>query len=198
MKYTLFSQYGHPRGLLGSLACKVMALKNRVQNEWTIDLLGLDSHHHVLEIGFGPGVAISRISKIVRKGYIAGVDHSQVMTSQARRRNAKKIKTGNVVLHQCSVTDVPYPANSFDRILAIDSSFFWPQPVKQLKRLFSLLNPGGLLALSVRPRWAKSHTEVKLIGLHMMDQLRRAGFTNIRLETQPASPVPYLCVIGNS
>ncbi len=175
-----------------------MALKNRVQNEWTVDLLGLDPHHHVLEIGFGPGIAISQVSEIVRKGYVAGVDHSQVMTAQARKRNAQQIKTGNVVLHQCSVTDVPYPASSFDRIFSIDSSFFWQQPVKQLKRLFSLLNPGGLLALSVQPRWAKSEREVNITGRHMMEQLRRAGFTDIRLETHSMSPVPYLCVIGNS
>jgi hypothetical protein len=42
---------------------------------------------HVLEIGFGPGLAIQQVARLVPTGHVVGIDHSALMVQQAGRRN---------------------------------------------------------------------------------------------------------------
>jgi ubiquinone/menaquinone biosynthesis C-methylase UbiE len=48
----------------------------------------------VLEIGFGPGLAIAEMSRRVGdSGHVSGIDHSAVMLQQASKRNAAAVAT---------------------------------------------------------------------------------------------------------
>lgn len=83
----VFKQFGKPTGLLGSLAGFIMA--NRSSNieraEFGISILDIQPSDFVLEIGFGPGVAIEKMSTLITDGIIYGVDHSKLMVKKARR-----------------------------------------------------------------------------------------------------------------
>jgi len=57
-------QFGKPQGLLGRIAGKLMELKGTEKIEWTISLLDIQKDDKVLEIGYGPGVAIELLSKL--------------------------------------------------------------------------------------------------------------------------------------
>lgn len=80
---------------------------NQKRIRWTISLLDIKPDDRLLEIGFGPGFAIELISKIASEGFIAGVDHSEVMVQQAEKRNARAIRDGKVVLRHGSVSHLP-------------------------------------------------------------------------------------------
>src|SRR5215470_2178402 len=56
----LRSQFRQPRGFAGWLAGWEMALRssNRQRNVWAVGLLGGEPTDRVLDIGFGPGIAI--------------------------------------------------------------------------------------------------------------------------------------------
>jgi fibrillarin-like rRNA methylase len=47
------------------------------RNEWGISLLNIQPSGHVLEIGFGPGVAIQKMCDLVTDGIIYGIDHDE-------------------------------------------------------------------------------------------------------------------------
>ena len=57
----MVGQFGHPRGTAGSVAGWVMAHRssNRRRNNWVVSLLDVQPGERVLEIGFGPGLAVS-------------------------------------------------------------------------------------------------------------------------------------------
>jgi ubiquinone/menaquinone biosynthesis C-methylase UbiE len=61
----------------------------------------------VLEIGFGPGIAVREIARRATRGEVVGIDHSAVMRAQAARRNAAAIREGRVALIVASVEDLP-------------------------------------------------------------------------------------------
>jgi hypothetical protein len=84
----LMRMFGRPEGVLGRLGGVIMASMNRPFAAWVIGLLGVEPHDSVLEVGFGSGTGIELLAKSVSKGYIAGVDASREMTSQAKTRNA--------------------------------------------------------------------------------------------------------------
>jgi hypothetical protein len=56
------SQFGNPHGLGGRIAGWIMATRpsNKERSAWAIDLLDPQPDDAVLEIGYGPGVAIER------------------------------------------------------------------------------------------------------------------------------------------
>jgi spermidine synthase len=60
------AQFGRPAGLGGRMAGWVMAHRssNRRRSAWAVSLLGVERDDRVLEIGFGPGVAIRELSRI--------------------------------------------------------------------------------------------------------------------------------------
>ena len=67
---------------------------NQDRIRWTISLLNIKPDDRLLEIGFGPGFAIELVSKITSEGFVAGIDHSEVMVRQASKRNARAIREG--------------------------------------------------------------------------------------------------------
>ena len=61
----MVGQFGHPHGFGGRAAGWVMATRgsNRERNIWAVGLLDVQPHDRVLEIGFGPGVAIQEFAR---------------------------------------------------------------------------------------------------------------------------------------
>jgi ubiquinone/menaquinone biosynthesis C-methylase UbiE len=100
---------------------------------WVSDLLEIRPNDSVLEVGFGPGVVIQRLSKLATAGHVAGIDQSQEMVEQARARNATAIQSGRVDLRHGSVESLPFDGNSFDKALAINSMQLWPDATTGLR-----------------------------------------------------------------
>jgi SAM-dependent methyltransferase len=193
-------QFHRPRGVGGRLAGWVMAKRssNRRRNAWVVSLLDLALTDRVQEIGFGPGIAIHEAADRASDGLVCGVDHSEVMLSQARRRNAGAIRAGRVDLRLATAEHLPSFDAHFDKVLAVNSMGFWDDPVTCLHSLRALLRPGGRIAIASQPRCpgatAKTSSEA---GEDIAMRLVEAGFSDIRVETLPLDP-PVVCVLANS
>ena len=85
-------------------------------------------------------------------GFVVGIDISDAMVAQARRRIAAMVRAGRVELRQAGVSRIPYPDGRFDKALAVNTYQFWPAPEDDLRELRRVLRPGGLLALGLRVR----------------------------------------------
>ena len=195
----LRAQFGRPTGFWGSIAGKIMAHtpSNQDRIRWTISLLDIRPDDRLLEIGFGPGFAIELVNKIVSEGFIAGVDHSEVMVRQAGKRNARAIRDGKVVLQIGSASNLPKFNEPFDKIFTINSIHFWNEPIDCLKELRELLRPGGLIAVTLQPRSrSATDTTTKEIGREIAVNLERAGFSQVRLEIRQSKPVSIACALG--
>jgi SAM-dependent methyltransferase len=192
-------QAHHPRGAAGSVNGWVFAHRpsNRQRNGWVVSLLGVQPADQVLEIGFGPGLAVAALAR-VGAGHVYGIDHSGVMLRQAARRNAAAIRAGRVTLINASVDQLP-PAldGPFDAILAVNSLGFWPAPAERLAELRRRLAPGGRVAIASQPRCpgATADTSRSAAG-EIEDLLRGAGFTHLSTETLRLSP-PVVCVLAS-
>ena len=102
-------QFGNPTGILGKVAGFIMSHRgsNLERIDWAIELLKLKSDDRVLEIGFGPGIAIEKMETIASNGLVYGLDHSTLMYRQASSRNRKAIAAGTIRLFLGSVADIP-------------------------------------------------------------------------------------------
>src|SRR5271165_7023234 len=104
----VIGQGHHPRGVAGSVTGWVFAHRpsNRQRNGWVVSLLGVQPADRVLEIGFGPGLAVAELVR-AGAGHVYGIDHSGVMLRQASRRNAAAIRAGRVTLINASADQLP-------------------------------------------------------------------------------------------
>lgn len=165
--------------------------------QWGISLLNIQPSDIILEIGFGPGVAINMMSKKLEDGVVYGIDHSRLMLKQASKLNKAFIDSGRVKLMENSVSDLPTFENKIDKIIDINSFQFWDSPVESLSKLKSNLKPGGLIAIVHQPRNPGATDTDAIESANQFSRLmKQAGFVNIRIEKKVMKPVSTICVIG--
>jgi ubiquinone/menaquinone biosynthesis C-methylase UbiE len=175
-----------------------MALRssNRQRNVWVVGLLGVEPTDRVLEIGFGPGIAIRELSRRATHGLVCGVDHSAVMVRQATRRNAAAVRAGRVVLRLGAAEHLPAFAAPFDKVLAVNNMGMWHEPDERLQALHRLMRRGGRMAIVSQPRCPSATAETTAAaGRDIAARLTAAGFTGIRSDTLALTP-PVICVLG--
>jgi ubiquinone/menaquinone biosynthesis C-methylase UbiE len=193
-------QFGRPHGVTGRVAGWVMAHRgsNRQRNLWVVSLLDVQPTDRVLEIGFGPGLAIAELARRATRGRVYGIDHSEVMVRQASKHNAAAIRAQRVELLHTPVDRLPRFDQLLDAIVAVNSVGFWPNPTEQLSELRGLLRPGGRIALASQPRCpgATAATTARA-GRELHDRLTQAGFTQARVETLQLNP-PVACVLATN
>lgn len=195
----LYAQFGHPKGFWGIVVGMKMAFSrsNRLRMDWTISLLDIQPADRILEIGFGPGVSIRKMSRLAVRGYIAGIDISDLMVRQARTRNASAMREGRVDLRLASASDLPAFPRPFDKIVSMNSIQFWDEPVKQLKDLRNLLKPRGRIAITLQVR-GRGATEdlAERAAEELSENLRKAGFSQLCLARKRMRPVSAFCAMG--
>lgn len=196
----LVRQAHHPRGLVGWAVGWMFAHRpsNRRRNLWAVSLLDVRPTDRVLEIGFGPGIAIAELARRATRGQVLGVDHSRAMVRQAARRNAAAVRAHRVRLTQASVERLPSFGDPLDAVLAVNSAGFWPDPVERLRELRRLLRPAGRVALVSQPRCPGATRDTTArAAQELQDLLTQAGFTNLRVETLELDP-PVACVLAEN
>jgi len=194
------AQFGRPHGFWGPIVGWIMAFRssNRRRNAWAVSLLDVQRRDRVLEIGFGPGIAIQEISRVALEGYVCGFDHSARMLHQAARRNATAVREGRVDLRLGSVEGLPAFEVPFDKILAVNTVMFWSHPDKSLEELRHLLRSRGRIAVAHQPRGpGVTDATAMARGAEMAARLTRAGFSDVRLETLALKPA-VVCAIGSN
>ncbi len=197
----LDAQYRRPSGWLGRYTGRAMARDHLPEHRWTIDVLQARPADQILEIGFGPGIAIQALSAIVSAGQITGVDLA------ARRRNASAIQAGRVQLLEGEAADLPFAAERFDQAFSIHAIYFWTQAPAALAEIWRVLRPGGRLVLTMLPRerWNSDRPDLPIgtpacrpySGSEVQAMLHTAGFsaTSIVADSDTAQRSNY-CVVG--
>src|SRR5262245_60825293 len=192
----LFSQFERPRGLLGRIAGMILAGRgsNLARNRWTVDLLDPTAGERVLEIGCGPGVALT--SCLARTGVTAvGVDHSGLMIRQAGKTNRNAVHAGRLTLHEGTIDTLPDATRSFDKAFAINVVQFVDPPafIASVKRV---LEPGATFAITYQPRHAHATRGDALeMAERLGEMLTAEGFAPVRTEELDLKPVPAICVL---
>lgn len=141
----LMRMFGRPQGVAGKLGGMIMARVNANCGAWVTELLEILPNESVLEVGFGPGVVVQRLSKLAAN--VAGIDSSGEMVRRARARNADAVASGRVDLRRGSVESLPFDANTFDKAIAINSMQVWPDAVAGLREIRRVMKSGGRIGL---------------------------------------------------
>jgi ubiquinone/menaquinone biosynthesis C-methylase UbiE len=177
-KKLLMRAFGRPSGVLGRLGGVIMARVNRDAAAQVIELVDVGPNDKVLEVGFGPGVAIQLLSQRVPAGWVAGVDQSQEMVRQAAARNAEAARGRRVDLRYGSAERLPFGDETFDKVLAINSMQAWTDAGAGLREIRRVLKPGGNVVLGFTVNSGQPKAGVA-------ESLAAAGFAQARIVDRP-------------
>jgi cyclopropane fatty-acyl-phospholipid synthase-like methyltransferase len=92
---------------------------------WAVRVLDVAPGDHVLEIGCGPGVAVSLVCGQLAGGSITAIDRSATAIRRAAERAADHIASGKAVLHQVDLAALRLPGQRFSKIFAVNVNLFW-------------------------------------------------------------------------
>jgi cyclopropane fatty-acyl-phospholipid synthase-like methyltransferase len=147
-------QFGNPKGMVGWLAGHIMARRssNRIRNHKTVDMMALQPDSRVLEIGCGPGLALTQCAALVRDGNVVGLDHSPVMIDQARNRLQNAGLSQKAVLHVGGVERLADWPMRFDRVYSLNVIQFIPDKAKYYHSVYDALIVGGKCFTTYQPR----------------------------------------------
>ncbi|HEY0648464.1 class I SAM-dependent methyltransferase [Phenylobacterium sp.] len=143
-------QARHARGPLGWLIAFIMARETWAQNRRAIDALEVAPDDHVLDVGCGPGRALSELAARAARGRVIGADSSGLMVEVAVGRNRELVRAGRVDVAEAGVEALPFPNDAFDKVLCVHVLYFWPDLDAAFSEIARVMKPGGRLALLFR------------------------------------------------
>ncbi|EWM53663.1 HAD-IIB family hydrolase [Ruminococcus flavefaciens] len=140
------TELGNPRkphGEAGKEMLNGMSEKHSPVTAWAFSFFDFKEDDRILDIGCGAGEAIRKMSSEVANGKIYGVDYSDLSVKLSTEHNSKDVECGKVSIISASVEMLPFENNSLDKIITIESFYFWPDPQENLKEVYRVLDKGG-------------------------------------------------------
>jgi len=154
-------QSRRPRGVLGWLIGHIMSFETASTNGQALALLELKAGDRVLDVGCGHGRTVERAAQMVGEdGLVVGIDASDEMVRMATRRCQRLIDAGRVRLTLADSASIPYPDESFDKVVTVHTIYFWDDPRRHLRELYRVMRVGGRL----------------VVGFHAKETAVAAGF----------------------
>lgn len=100
---------------------------------------------HLLEVGVGTGLALKHYKSDLQ---VTGIDFSDEMLDQARRKLRKKGLSHVKELRQMDARTLDFPTNSFDMIVAMHVLSVVPEPQKVMAEIARVCKPGGQVIIT--------------------------------------------------
>jgi ubiquinone/menaquinone biosynthesis C-methylase UbiE len=172
-------QVGKPSGWFGRrVMASLLNEGNRDLLDSALDAAAVTPGATVLDVGFGGGYALDRLAPLVRPERVAGVEISEAMLSVVRKRSG-----GAYDLYLADAAALPFPEGTFDRVLSVNTIYFWPDPSRTLAEMKRVLRSGACLVLGYQSQAALRTNPLTWFGFRtysdskMRRLLEEAGFT---------------------
>ena len=117
----------------------------------TIRLMDLRPGERVLDLGCGSGWATRLLARLVGEGpegfgQVIGLDVSDEMVRQAREASKD---SANILYVWGSAQQIPWEENFFDKVLSVESFYYYADQDRALKELFRVMAPKGRLFILI-------------------------------------------------
>lgn len=197
-----------PRGWVGRLHIWLMNRRHAGLTAWGLGHVRIEPAFAILDVGCGGGKAVERLAALASQGRVYGVDYSAASVAAASSANARAIAGGRVEIRQASVSSLPFDENTFDLVSAVESHYYWPDPIADLREIRRVLKPGGHLAIIAETYrgsqafGAMTTMAMALLGARHLsvDEHARlqasAGFTDVAVNTDVRRG--WICVVGRN
>lgn len=139
----ILSNLRKPEGLGGAILLWLMNFEHSSMAKWGLQHLAITPDDNILDIGCGGGANIARMLDMAPEGKVCGLDYSALSVEKSIKHNRKAVADKRTEIKQGSVSQIPYPDNTFHIVTAFETVYFWPDFINDLKEVLRILKPGG-------------------------------------------------------
>ena len=200
--YKLVENAVKPDGFWGKLMIRSMNKGHHELTDWALSYLEIINGDVVLDVGCGGGRTVSKLCDMVGGGKVYGIDYSDLCVKKAEKLNRKNVLCKKAVIRQASVSSLPFEDEKFDAVTAIETYYFWPDKLGDLKEIARTMKCGGRLLLVFEmladpenpDKWKAVEKRLNIEAVTregIEEMLDRAGYQNIR--TYVRSGTTWLC-----
>lgn len=201
---TIARQLGNPSGLVGRFILgPLWNNRNSALNNVAYEALTLTPADRVLEIGFGGGYLLGRMSAVIATGCLSGVDISEAMVEFCRKHYRGALQAGKLDLKVGSVDRLPYPDGHFTKAVSVNSIFYWADVPQAMSEVARVLGQAGCLVLcftdksSLQQKDFARHSLKLYDGEAMQPLLAAARFHNITVARHADRHRVFWCVTAH-
>lgn len=188
-----------PTGWLGRLVLRNMNARHSGVTDWGLAHVRVEKHFTILDVGCGGGRTVSKLAAMATEGKVLGVDYSSASIAVATKTNRDWIRHGRVEIREGSVSALPFAADSFDLVTAVETHFWWPDLPANFREVLRVVRPGGTVAVvgevyrGAQTRMAGMVEKyLPVTGMKFLStdehrqMLEEAGFTDVEVVVDPA------------
>ena len=203
----LVAQFSRPAGVMGRIMLWRMNWHHSLLTDWGLSHIAIPAQGSILDIGCGGGRTLQKLAAAAPQGKVYGVDYSETSVAASRKSNAAPIRSGKMTVQQASVSALPFPADTFSLVTAVETHFFWPSLSSDVCEVFRVVRPGGTLLLiaelyrgtpAAPPE--KVDRAAAVIGMNLLTAdghrtlLAEAGFIDVQVAEKHDKG--WICVFG--
>jgi SAM-dependent methyltransferase len=182
----------------------IMNASHSSLTDWGLNHVRIEKDFTILDVGCGGGRTIQKLAALATEDMIYGVDCANGSIAASRGKNAQLIQTGRVEIKQASVSRLPFPDNKFNLVTAVETQYYWPDPVKDMQEILRVLKPGGkliVIAESYRKGAKNKRRQViKILGYARLgveehrELFLTAGYTDVQIFEERSKG--WICGVG--
>ena len=205
LAYYLVLQARRPDKWFGRVFAQVMNRGHQSMTDWGLDHVTIGSRFTVLDIGCGGGATVRKIAAITADGKVYGIDYAEGSIAVSREVNSQLIRSGRVVIQKASVSQLPFPDDTFDMATAIETQYYWPDLMGDMREVLRVLKPGGKLVVIAEMYKGGKYDRLKwpvmwmLRSSHLSVSDHRELFTGARfvnVETFEETSKGWICAMA--
>ena len=169
-------------------------------NAFALQQLKVDKTERVLEIGFGGGVTLPHL--LENAGFVAGLDRSADVVERAQSRFSRAVASGEAAFQVGAVESLPYELGSFEKILTVNTVYFWKSLDEGFGQIHRVLVPGGSVVTGFFPREFMDRMGLPpdIFSTRTVDEvvaaLRRVGFAKVCV-TRPQMQTAWTVLVAS-
>jgi SAM-dependent methyltransferase len=202
----LLDQARKPTGWLGRFTLWTFNIQHSKVTDWGLKHVSIEKHDTILDVGCGGGLTVHKLAAIATEGKVYGIDFSEESVAASRGTNQQWIKMGRVEIQYGSVSHLPFLDHMFDLVTAVETHYFWPELVADMREVLRVLKPGGKFIImgeaykggkteKLYRRLAGYLNMNELLSVHEHGELlSKAGYSDVEMFEE--SSKGWICGIG--
>lgn len=199
----LTRQVKKPSRFVGRMFTSLMNKSHSALTDRGLSHVSIHPDAKALDVGCGGGKTIEKLAQ--RAASVYGIDYAAGSVAGSRAHNKSLITEGRVQVERASVSRLPFAENFFDLVTAIETQYYWPDPVNDMREILRALKPGGRLMI-VAESYKRARNDwflgsvMNAIGSNRLsvDEQRAlfqsSGFTAVEVFEERSKG--WLCAIG--